>query len=144
MPVTKESAVEALGRAHRVLLADLQELEEAVRPSSGEDLASLRHRLMTAQTHIRKHFQFEEQNGYMDVVKKREPRLARTIQQLAEEHGQLRQSLESLLGEVASAATLADRLREKTSEWVQHVRQHELRENDLVQDAFNMDIGAED
>jgi hypothetical protein len=28
--------------------------------------------------------------------------------------------------------------------WVDCVRRHEARENQLVQDAFNLDIGAED
>ena len=28
--------------------------------------------------------------------------------------------------------------------WVAHLRQHESRENELVQDAFNRDITAED
>jgi hypothetical protein len=29
-------------------------------------------------------------------------------------------------------------------EWVERVRRHETRETDLVQDAYNLDIGAED
>jgi hypothetical protein len=86
---TKNSFAEALGQAHVALLADLRELEQATRPFSGEGLEELRTRLGAAQAHISEHFRFEEQNGYMDAVRKREPRLERAIQQLAEEHEQL-------------------------------------------------------
>jgi hemerythrin-like domain-containing protein len=141
---TQNSVAEALSRAHAALLQDLRTLEEAVRPSSGEGLPELRARLGATHTHIAEHFRFEEQNGYMDAVRKREPRLERTVQQLAEEHRQLTQSLDALIGEARTAANLDDSFRERVVAWVEEVRQHEIRENDLVQDVFNLDIGAED
>jgi hypothetical protein len=141
---TETSIVEALGRAHATLLADLRELEQAVRSSSGDGLAELRVRLGATQAHITEHFGFEEQNGYMDAVRKREPRLEREVQELAEEHGQLRQSLDALIGQTRAATSVSDALRDKIREWIERVRQHEFRENDLVQDAFNQDIGVED
>jgi hypothetical protein len=94
--------------------------------------------------HLTEHFRFEEQNGYMDVVREREPRLERTIQQLAEEHGQLTRSLDALIKEAGKATSLGDALREAILSWIECVRQHEARENDLVQDAFDLDIGVED
>ena len=50
------------------------------------------------------HFNLEEQNGYMDIFKKREPRLARSVDKLANEHQQIRQSLDSLLTEAKVAS----------------------------------------
>ena len=141
---TENSVAEALSQAHGALLADLRELKQAVRPSSEEGLRELRTRLGAAHAHITEHFRFEEQNGYMDAVRKREPRLERTIQQFVEEHGQLRRSLDALIGEATAATSLGDTLREEIREWIERVRQHEIRENDLVQDAFNLDIGGED
>ena len=141
----KEIAVaESLSQAHAVLLADLRELEQAVHPSSGEGLAELRARLGEARADITKHFRFEEQNGYMDVVRKREPRLERNIQQLADEHRRLVESLDGLVREFGTATKLGDTLRQEVRAWVERVRQHEARENDLIQDAFNLDIGPED
>jgi len=141
---TENAVAESLGRAHVALLSDFRELEKAVGPSSREGLAELRARLDAVQAHITQHFRFEEQNGYMDAVRKRKPRLERTIQQLAEEHEQLRQSLDGLIGQARAARSLSDTLREKVPEWIEHVRRHEIHENDLIQDAFNLDIGAED
>jgi hypothetical protein len=127
-----------------VLLEDLRRLDEAARPASGEGIVELRARLETTQAHIAEHFRFEEQNGYMDVVRKREPRLERAIQQLADEHRQLAQSLAALIEEGRMAASLEARFRDEVRAWVDRVRQHEAREDDLVQDSFNLDIGAGD
>jgi PAS domain S-box-containing protein len=115
-----------------------------VHPSSGEGPAELRARLGESRADITKHFRFEEQNGYMDVVRKREPRLERNIQQLADEHRRLVESLDGLVREFGTATKLGDTLRQEVRAWVEHVRQHEAREHDLVQDAFNLDIGPED
>ena len=145
---TDNAVVEALSRAHEGLLEDLRNLEGAVEgavhPAAGKGLERLRARLAVTRTHLAAHFRFEEQNGYMDAVRKREPRLERTVQQLADEHRQLAESLDGLIRESGAAASLGDTLRQEVRAWTERVRQHEARENDLIQDTFNLDIGAED
>ncbi len=144
MNQTGPAIAEALGQAHATLLEDLRQLEEAVCSTAKPEPAQLTARLETTQRHIAEHFRFEEQNGYLEVVRKREPRLERATQQLAAEHQQLARALEALRAEARSAPRLDNGLREKVKQWVESVRQHEVRENDLVQDAFDLDIGAED
>lgn len=136
--------IAVLGRAHRALLEDLRTLEEDVGPESAANLAEFRTRLGATYTHVCEHFRFEEQNGYMDEVMKREPRLQRIVQVLGEEHRDLRQSLDALCGDIRLAASVDDAFREKVRQWIQRVRHHETRENELVQDAFNCDLAAED
>ena len=46
--------------------------------------------------------------------------------------------------ETAMAPSIDDMMSNKVSRWVNHVRQHEARENQVVQDAFNLNIGPED
>lgn len=140
----ESSVAEALGRAHEALLKDLQQLEEAVRPSAGANLPAVRARLEATQTHITAHFRFEEQNGYMNAVQDRAPHLERVIQQLAEEHHQLAQGLNALIDQARTAGGLTEMLRQGVRQWLERVRHHEERETDLVQEAFNQDIGAED
>jgi iron-sulfur cluster repair protein YtfE (RIC family) len=144
METTTSSVREALSRAHGALLKDLSQLENAVLPASGEGLAELRARLDATHKHITEHFRFEEQNGYMAFVREKEPRLERKIQHLGEEHHQLTQALETLIRGVRSATSLGTALREDVRRWIEHVREHETRENVLVLDAFNEDISAED
>ena len=144
---TDNAVVEALSRAHEGLLEDLRNLESAVEAAvhpAVKGLDRLRARLAVTRTHLAAHFRFEEQNGYMDAVRKREPRLERTVQQLADEHRQLAESLDGLVRECGAATSLEDTLRQAVRAWIERVRQHEVRENDLAQDAFNLDIGAED
>jgi hypothetical protein len=138
------SVAAALGRAHAALLNDLRRLEEAARPPSGAGPADLGVRLAATQAHLTQHFRFEEHDGYMDAVRKRELRLERTVQQLADEHRELAQSLEALLQQARGTGEPDDKLCDAVRAWVGRVRGHEARENALIQHAFNVDIGAED
>src|SRR5581483_424241 len=144
MQTTKPSVAEALCRAHSSLLEDLGQLEAAVQPQSTEGLPKLHARLAATRAHIAEHFRFEEENGYMDVVRKREPRLERSIQQLADEHGQLLRSLDALIARAGSSENLEGSFRQAISEWIEGIRNHEHRENELVQDAFTWETFAED
>jgi len=147
MSGTNNAVAEELGRAHMGLLEEMQRLEKAAGPcgptGAGEGLAELRTHLDATRTHILEHFRFEEQNGYMDVVSKREPRLQRVIEELAQEHRQLAQTLDALTAQ-ARAVSPDDRFREEVRAWVKAVRQHEVREDELILDAFNLDIGTKD
>jgi len=138
------STVEALSRAHAALLDDLRKLEESVASPSKKGLIEVRARLTATATHVAQHFHYEEQDGYIDVLRQREPRLELGIQHLAEEHRLLAQSLDALREEAATATGLDDALANHVRTWVNHVRQHEAREIDLVQDAYNQDIGTKD
>jgi hypothetical protein len=138
------SIAEAIRRAHAALLRDLQALEVAGRSSSKNDLETLRTRLDATRAHLVEHFRFEEENGYMDSVRTREPRLERAVDQLAEEHRQLMDSLDALRREIASAPSVFEAVASKVTAWVHKVQAHEARENHLVQEAFGLDIGAED
>jgi len=138
------SLTRALHRAHTALLEDLRKLEQAVSQPSEETPTGLCVRLAKARAHLTEHFRFEERNGYMDAVSKRDPRFDRTIQQLAEEHRVLARTISELHGEAKESSSLKETLRGRVRTWIESVRRHEARENDLVQDAFNMDVGAED
>ncbi len=138
------SVVETLREAHLALLKDLAGLEDAARSSVGTDSAEMHSRLERARSHITEHVRFEEQNGYMDAVLHREPNLARIVENLREEHRQLAQELEGLIERTMTGRHLEVAFRDQVSSWIEGVRRHEHRENSLVQDAFNVDFGAED
>jgi hypothetical protein len=131
-------------RAHVALLGDLQDLEDAVSPTSRADVGVVAAALAAAREHVKAHFRFEEEDGYMEALRRREPHLERAIHQLAEEHHELAGSLDALVAEARAAPRLDDGLRERIRAWTTSLRQHEARENALVQDAFNRDVGPED
>ncbi len=144
METNQLSFVEALQKAHGALFEDLKDLENAAHSSPGADSAAMLSRLERTRVHITEHFRFEEQNGYMAVVLQREPNLARTVEQLRDEHQQLALKLAGLLERMKTGKPLEEEIRNQIRAWVESVRQHEARENRLVQNAFNMDLGTED
>jgi hemerythrin-like domain-containing protein len=132
----ERSFADALHDEHTSLLRDLQQLEKAVGPTSGEGPAELGSRLGKVLAHLADHFHFEEEGGYMAAVLKREPRFSAEIQELLAEHGQMAQALDAIIEEVGREPTVQDVSRRKIHAWVGKVRHHETRENDLVQEAY--------
>ena len=91
-----QSLAETLEQAHSALREDLECLLEPV-----DTPTEIHERLVKARVHILDHFRFEELGGYLDAIRLRHPRLDRAIQHLLEEHGQLMQTLESLIAQAA-------------------------------------------
>ena len=137
-----ESPARSLRQAHASLLEDLRKLEDAAQ-ASGAKPEDLRACLLATQAHVTEHFRFEEQDGYFAAVRKRAPHAHRTIQELAEDHRRLAGALQGLIQE-STAPIVAEPLRKRIAEWVLWVRDHEARENKLVQEVFNRDFEAED
>lgn len=130
-------------KAHETLLADLAQLVKVCQAPTA-DIGSVAAALRKTQEHIAQHFRFEEQDGYMDAVLKRQPYQEHVVKQLQEEHKNLLDGLTGLIREAQLAQTPVAALTPKVHSWVNSVRTHEARENQLVQDAYNLDITAED
>jgi len=142
MEKTTGTVAEALRQAHAALTQDMNELEAML--ASSPAAAPLHARLQTMRADLAKHFAFEEQNGYMAEVRRREPRLEHAIQQLAREHQELLQGLDTLLHDCVMSRTVDESLKARTLAWLRRLRKHELCENDLVQDAYQFDVSGED
>src|SRR5262245_55234372 len=144
MSTTKDWIAEALAGAHVMLGEELRRLEEAARPGPGEGPAALAARLSATRAHLAEHFRLDEHDGYMDAVREREPSLEKRVQELAEEHRGLMQSLDARLRRAGAAGGVGDLFRGAVRAWVKRVRRHEARETDLIQEAFTVDVGPED
>jgi hypothetical protein len=137
------SLAETLRLAHAALLRDLRGLEAAARMDGETSRAEMGMRLRRTRAHLTDHFRFEEQNGYLDTVLRRDPHRKRTVERLHDDHRRLGEELDGLLEESAEHGPSAPLLA-KVLTWVESVRDHETRENALVQDAFNVETAAED
>ena len=140
----RESFADKMERAHAALLKDLKELGDAARAPQIQNAGAWRRRLATIQSDVAKHFRYEEQNGYMTEVLKRKPNQERVVEQLLAEHQKLLLALTQLGMELDKAGLPDGAWLAKIQAWIGDVRKHEFSENDLVQDAFNLDISAED
>lgn len=147
-PEAEELAwIEQLGREHARLGALLTQLSNLVSGPS-EGLASrLPPLLQDALAHCRQHMEYEEREGYLSGVMDRLPNLTDTLEQLRGEHAQLLAELESRLADanaVQGDRAMAETVVPGVREWLERIRDHEIRENTLVQEAFNRDTGAVD
>jgi hypothetical protein len=138
------SATEEIIEAHASLNEDLKRLEEAALPAAGRERWELAAQLRATRADLVEHFRLEEHGGYMDSVRQREPRLERTVEELAAEHRQLLQALDRLLDQAGAPAGDAGTFGAEVRAWVASVRRHEGREINLVQEAFSVDISADD
>jgi hypothetical protein len=137
MKKTQISITERISAAHARLLMDLDGLEQAA-----DDPAGLSPHLERIRAHLGEHFQLEEQDGYMAGILKRKPHLEHAVRALLQEHRQLARTLDELL--IGSRRELDGALGPDVRRWVGEMRRHESRENELVEDAFNLDLGTED
>ena len=133
-----------LVEAHRELLTHLRQLERVAETLPDGDEGELVARLEATRARLDDHFRFEEGNGYMQAVLDRAPQLDRKVERLREEHGELRRGLAELTRKAEAAQVSSQRFREGLKEWVGHLRDHEKRENLLVEDVFNYEVSAED
>jgi hypothetical protein len=100
--------------------------------------------LAGVRAHLEDHFRFEEEGGYMQAVLARAPHLERRVNHLRGEHDELLGSLAALAEEADATPALDEEGRQRVRKWIERVRDHESRENLLVEEAFNRDLAAED
>jgi hypothetical protein len=144
MTQTRSVVIESVKRAHRLLEENLRRLEEISQPNSAANLDDLRSRLSKTYTYVCEHFRLEEQDCFADDLRQNDARFQRLAQDLIDEHRELRQALDLLHAEAVTASRVDEALRGKIRHWIERIRSHEFRENDLIQDAFESDMGAQD
>ncbi len=144
MTTIPSSTIETSSEAQHRLMEDLGRLDETVHQNAETTLTALRTCLGRTYTHLCQHFRLKEYDGFLDDLQEREPRFGRIAQELFAEHRQLRQSLDSLHGEAVVAVRVDDALRGKVRQWIAALRRHETREDDLIQDAVDLDIAGQD
>lgn len=131
----KEVAVD-----HQFLKLALSWLESAREEGA---IASMADDLLEYLEH---HFEAEERpGGFFDAVLKNAPRHESHVAELRAEHAALRESLQAVRKRIeapykeASEEVVAD-----VAAFVKAMRDHERRENALIQDALERDFGAGD
>ena len=94
---------------------------------------------------VREHMAFEEQGGYLAPVAQRLPGRHNTVEQLLGEHALLQSGLADVLAQLRECSNLfefRETISPRLDRWIDRMRDHERRENLLVQEAFNTDISA--
>jgi len=124
-----------LAGLHKVLGDRLEQVEEVSR------------RMESLSARIETHFNQEELTGFFDRIVDRAPRLSEQIDDLRAEH-------QSMLSDVRALHEISvdgdgspawwQRLEDKFHQFSKELMQHEHKENQLLQQAYDEDIGAAD
>lgn len=145
-----KSTTESQERVSR-LLAEHEDLERSLRRlrrtlKRGGRPATTVSLLDDAHSRLVRHFAFEEEGGYFRDMLRRSPRLRPRAKRLLAQHPELLERLERVreLASEATAAPAADALQEAFGAFLALYEEHEQGEEDLLQEAFGRDIGAND
>jgi hypothetical protein len=131
---------ELVRKAYAALDNDLQRLGATLQSSGPATHAQL----LAVRTRLDEYFQLEEHNGYMDTVLKRDPGVARALNDLIGVRHGLMQTVEKLTAEAKTRTSFDNEFSDRLHAWIQSVRDYETRKNIVAEDAFNRDTGAED
>lgn len=137
---------ETVQEAHDDLRELLQTIERMVAQRTWND-AFLARQLADLRVQLSLHFTHEEQGGYFHEAVAAAPWLAHQAEALEQEHAQLLELLDGLLNDLQPAARrAADRpaVGKCFEEFNLRFFQHEAAEGQLIQQAFNDDLGAAD
>jgi hemerythrin-like domain-containing protein len=135
---------------HKALMQLSQVLNEhiAAMPSANltQWLAGLRAAFDRLHAHIERCIAMKVQNGYLETILKEKPALAKQVESIQADHGQILRLGAGIRSELA-ALRPEDRLLvgdacARVQRFMSTVTQHEQRENMVVLFAFNQDIGG--
>ncbi len=144
-PLNNEQ-LDEIRREHAELRELLGQVHHAV-ANRLRTVAQVAELLATLSDHIETHFQEEEFGGFFDEVVSQAPRLSERTDALREEHQRLL-TLVNQLSDLALQGNGSDdwweKLERQFHEFSKDLMHHEHKENELLQEAFVEDIGAND
>lgn len=147
---------EQVVQEHRELHEVMEELRKTFRELAathedhakyGEKVPRLIEALGEMQTQLTQHFATEEDGGYMAEVLKVAPRFGEHAKKLQRQHEEFLGTLAHLRRRVQEFHPDKDRwtnIEEQFDRLLENLKVHEQQENDMLQEAYEEDVGAAD
>ncbi|MFQ5605310.1 MAG: hemerythrin domain-containing protein [bacterium] len=151
MAQIKSKIAQQVEKDHDLLRQDIGDLKitfwEEVLP---EDFSNWRleciWQLRDFKNRLLKHFDLEEEGGFMQDVLNVAPQAERQVQQLKAEHEQISAQLDEVLAELKEMpekdAKSLDTIRTKLNDIMNTIRKHENEEHKLLQKAYYREYGG--
>ena len=150
MPYKKSRIAEQIEQEHACLKRDMGNIKnELSRDVIDEDFADWRleliWRLRDFRNHLCKHFDLEEEGGFMTEITEEAPERVSQVNQLESEHGQILADLDGILTdlkhiELKDSSRLED-VRKRVTELISTLGSHEAAENELIQKVYYREYG---
>ncbi len=135
---------------HKALLQLSQMLKAHIAAATGSDptrwLEGLRVAFDRLHAHIERCIAMKERDGYLETILREYPALARQVEAIRAEHGQLLRLGDGVRKDLATARPadrlVLDDLCARVERLLAVITQHEQRENMIVLFALNQDLGS--
>lgn len=145
-----EGIAKRLQTEHEALRQMTQLIREhlATTPAGSQSrwLEALKAAFERLHAHMKRSIAMKEQDGYLEVILKERPTLARQVEAINAEHGQLIRLADGIRDDLARTkpedGMLIGDLSARILRYVAIVGQHEQKENMIVLFAFNQDLGT--
>jgi len=146
-PTAKEHEIQERIRQEHERLRDLLgqiTREMSARKGTAADLAQ---QLRSLRDQLHAHFVEEEEHGFFDQITSQAPRLSGQTEKLCEEHVDMLDKLDKLVGQAEQGDGSDDwwsGLVKAFHDLSRELMQHEHEENELLQKVYSDDIGEKD
>ena len=103
--------------------------------------------LNSLRTHLHDHFEKEERGGFLEESVTRIPRLAKAVAAVLADHPRLLAEIDALIDSLPTGTITLEAWRscsEGFERFAGHLVAHERRENAVVQEGYNEDLGLID
>ena len=132
---------------HRNLIAHLRDLDGRLAtlrgPSRAGDVRNdIAGRLARLQSELAEHFAEEERAGFLPEAAALEPRLAHRARRILSQHDMLRLELSKVASTLARGTADWHQVKENFAFFTVLLREHEQRENELINEAYLDDLGG--
>ncbi len=146
----KSSIAAQVEREHACLKRDMGDIQENIMQEvSDEEFADWRlefmWRLRDFRNHLCKHFDLEEEGGFMTEIKEEAPEAIKKVEELETAHGQILIDLDEILAELKSIETKKveelESIKGRVRKLISTFRAHESAENELMQRVYCQEYG---
>jgi len=145
-PPVENTALQTALKEHQDLMRLLGRLNAAV-TAAEVDRGALAQQLRDLRAHMTEHFALEDQGGYFEEVVEFQPHLRERVDELHDQHPLLAAGIAELIdiveGDPADEGWTAS-LKARFETFRTLFVEHEHGENELVQEAYEQDIGSKD
>lgn len=150
MPLRKTDLASQIEKEHECIKRDMGDIkEEVTKDIAPQDFSDWRMefvwRLRDFRNHLLKHFDLEEEGGFMNEILSEAPEAMNKVKKLEAEHGQIISNVDGILADLKEMQqkeiSRFEEVRNRVTQLLTTVRNHEEAENDLIQKVYYQEYG---
>jgi hypothetical protein len=134
---------------HEELKAVIRQIERVLEEEESTQLSiqklrSLRDELVSFREHLQRHFELEEESGFLEKMAIDVPQAVEKVKRLQQEHGLILAAVDESISADDAATAKFGELCCRIHRAIAAVKRHEEEEHLLIQTAYAQDLGAGD